>query len=142
MVSAAAHVGAQTGTSFVRSAQQVCEPVHGTMGHVGAPASPGPPLLDPLLEPLLLPEPLPLLEPLPPPDPLPLELLPPEPLPDEAPSVLASPPAGAPGLLLLEQPAHHAAEAATAAAVRPRETRESMDACVPRPGHGNMHVTV
>jgi hypothetical protein len=113
MVSLAAHVGVHTGTSVVRSAQQVPE-VHGTVGQVG-PASLAPPLLDPLL----LPELPPLLPPLPLPDPPPLELPPPELLPDDEELLVpASIPEPTLGLLLPEQPAQHAADATTAAVVR------------------------
>jgi hypothetical protein len=115
MVSSAAHVGVQTGTSVVRLAQQVPEPGHGTVGQVG-PASLAPPLLDPLLPPELPPLLPPLPPPDPPPDPPPLEL--PELLPDdEELPVPASIPEPTPGLLLLAQPAQHAADATTAAVV-------------------------
>lgn len=125
MVSFAAHVGWQTGTSVVRSAQQVPVPEHGTVGHVG-PASPPLPLLEPLLLPELLPLPLPLLLPeLLPPE-LPLELVPPELLPDDELPLLASAPELPPGLLLLEQPAHDSAPATTTAVARERARRGDM----------------
>ena len=126
MVSFAAHVGWQTGTSFVRSAQQVPVPEHGTVGQVG-PASLAPPLLEPLLlpellplllEPLLLPELLPLE--------LPLELPPPELLPDDELPLLASAPEVTPGVLLPEQPAHESAPATTTAVARDRAIRGDM----------------
>ena len=125
MVSFAAHVGWQTGTSVVRSAQQVPVPEHGTVGQVG-PASPAPPLLEPLLLPELLPELLPLLLPELLPLELPLELDPPELLPDEELPLLASAPEVTPGLLLPEQPAQDSAPATTTAVARESAIRGNM----------------
>jgi hypothetical protein len=145
MVSAGRHVGAQVGTSFVRSAQQVDPPEQGMVGHV-APPSPGPPLLEPLLlpepvlEPLLLPEPV--LEPLPLPEPPPLELEPPEPLPDDASPALASAPEPVPGLLLPEQAPKPAAARTRADARRTSGVRSAMPVGVPRVRYGNIQVTV
>lgn len=124
-VSSASHVDVHTGTSVVRSAQQVSPPVHGTWGHVGPP-SPGVPLLEPELLAL------PLLEP--PPELVPPELLAPE-LPDpELPpedEALASLPVPAPPPLLLpEQLAVVTAQSRTADAEAARVRGRAARRCI------------